>query len=112
MPSDNNDSGPLMPDNAAPVRPGTEDLVSVIVTCCGQLEYTRLCLRSVLRYSRPPFELVFVDMASLDRTAEYLAGVAAAASVPVGIVRTGPEAGFGAACIKESRGPAARSSPF
>ena len=107
MPSDNNDIGQLIPGNGAPDRPGTEDLVSVIVTCCGQLEYTRLCVPSVLRYSRQPFELVFVDMASLDGTAEYLAGVAAAASVPVSIVHTGPETSFGAACnqgIARSRG--------
>ena len=50
-------------------------LVSILVPCCGQLEYTRLCVPSVLRHSRPPFELIFLDIGSLDGTAEYLAGV-------------------------------------
>src|ERR1700756_5372947 len=42
------------------------------------LEYTKLCVPSVRRYARNPFELIFVDIGSLDGTAEYLAGVAAA----------------------------------
>ena len=54
-------------------------LVSIIIPCCGQLEYTRLCVPSVLRYSRDPFELIFIDIGSLDGTAEYLEGIAAAA---------------------------------
>lgn len=72
-------------------------LVSVVVPCCGQLEYTRLCVPSLLRHSRRPCELIFLDVASLDGTAEYLAGVAAAAPVRVEVVRTPSESGFQAA---------------
>jgi GT2 family glycosyltransferase len=64
------------------------ELVSIIVPCCGQLEYTKLCVASVLRYSREPFELICLDIGSLDGTAEYLAGVAAAAKAHVEVVRS------------------------
>src|SRR5437660_12485939 len=50
-------------------------LVSILIPCCGMLDYTKLCLPSVLRHSRAPFELIFLDIGSLDGTAEYLAGL-------------------------------------
>src|SRR5438309_11252694 len=50
-------------------------LVSIIIPCCGMLEYTKLCVPSILRHSREPFELIFLDIGSLDGTAEYLAGL-------------------------------------
>src|SRR5579864_6275766 len=50
-------------------------LVSILIPCTGMLEYTRLCIPSVLRCSRDPFELIFLDVGSLDGTAEYLAGL-------------------------------------
>jgi O-antigen biosynthesis protein len=50
-------------------------LVSIVIPCCGMLEYTKLCIPSVLRYSREPIELIFLDIGSLDGTAEYLAGL-------------------------------------
>src|SRR5438105_6283420 len=73
-------------------------LVSILVPCCGQLKYTKLCVPSILRHSRPPFELLFLDIGSLDGTAEYLAGVAAAAPVRVEVVRTATDLGVPAAC--------------
>jgi GT2 family glycosyltransferase len=73
-------------------------LVSVIVPCCGQLEYTRLCVPGLLRHSRSPYELIFLDIGSLDGTGEYLAGVAAAAPLPVQVVRTPTDLGIPAAC--------------
>lgn len=77
--------------------PGVPGLVSVVVLCCGQLEYTRLCAPSVLRFSRPPFEVVAVDSGALDGTAEYWSGVQAAASVRVEIVRAPAESELSAA---------------
>jgi hypothetical protein len=50
-------------------------LVSIVMPCCGMIEYTKLCVPSVLRFSRAPFELIFLDIGSLDGTAEYLAGL-------------------------------------
>lgn len=72
----------------------TARLVSILVPCCGQLEYTRLCVRSLLRHSRRPYEIVFLDNASLDGTPEYLAGVAAAAPVRIDVVHAATESDF------------------
>lgn len=63
-------------------------LVSVVVLCCGQLEYTRLCVPSVLRFSRRPFEIVAVDAGALDGTTDFWAGVQVAAAVRVETVRS------------------------
>jgi GT2 family glycosyltransferase len=50
-------------------------LVSIVIPCCGMLEYTQLCVPTLLRASREPFELIFLDIGSLDGTAAYLTGV-------------------------------------
>jgi GT2 family glycosyltransferase len=73
-------------------------LTSVLVPCCGQLEYTRICVPSLLKHTPGPYELIFLDIASLDGTAEFLAGVAAAAPVRVEVVRTLTDVGIAAAC--------------
>src|SRR5215212_8153915 len=85
----------------------TPNLVSILVPCCGMIEYTKLCVPSVLRYSRAPIELIFLDMGSLDGTAEYLAGIKAASSFRVEIVRTPSDLGIAEACkraLEEARG--------
>ncbi len=73
------------------------ELVSVVIPCFGQYEYTRLCVPSLLRHSRPPFELIFVDAGSLDGTAEYLTGLQAGSSLRIEIVRVDDGTGLGAA---------------
>jgi GT2 family glycosyltransferase len=78
-----------------------QGLVSILIPCCGQLEYTKLCVPSVLRHSRKPFEIIFLDIGSLDGTAEYLAGVKAAAQVRVEIVRAATDLDLGKA-VKEA----------
>jgi GT2 family glycosyltransferase len=75
-----------------------DQLVSILIPCCGMLEYTRLCVPSVLRCSRQPYELIFIDIGSLDGTAEYLAGLAAGAPVRVEVARTRTDLGIGDAC--------------
>ena len=77
-------NGAVPPDRPIAALQG---LVSVIVPCCGMLEYTKLCVPSLLRHTRPPFEMIFIDIGSLDGTAEYLAGVAAASRAPVTVIR-------------------------
>src|SRR5262245_31467559 len=72
-------------------------LVSVVVPCCGQLDYTKLLVPSLVKHSRPPFELVFVDVGSLDGTAEYLAGLRATCPVRAEVVRTATDLGVAAA---------------
>src|SRR5207247_320361 len=52
-----------------------DELASVVVLCCNEVEYTRLCLESVLRHTRQPFELVLVDNGSTDGTPDYLQDV-------------------------------------
>jgi GT2 family glycosyltransferase len=84
---------PISSDQIAE-RPTTRSKVSVVIPCCGQLEYTRLCVSSLLRHSRPPYELVFVDLDSMDGTAEFLAGILVAASVPIHVLRLSGNAGF------------------
>jgi GT2 family glycosyltransferase len=75
------------PVETRPGRGSLPGLVSILIPCFGQLEYTRLCVPSVLRHSQPPYELLFLDGDSLDGTVEYLAGVAAAAAVRVEVRR-------------------------
>jgi GT2 family glycosyltransferase len=91
-----------------PISIGTPvGLASIIVPCCGQLEYTKLCVPSLLRHTRQPFELIFLDIGSLDGTAEYLAGLAAAAQVRVETVRTATDLGIADAvqeALKLARG--------
>jgi GT2 family glycosyltransferase len=62
-------------------------LTSVVMVCCGQLEHTMLSVPRLLRFSRLPVELLFVDAGSLDGTVHYLSGVVAAASVRVELFR-------------------------
>jgi len=69
----------------------------VMVPCCGQLEHTRLLVPNLLRHSRRPCEFIFIDVGSLDGTYEFLGGVAAAAGIPVEIVRTVTDVGLSAA---------------
>ena len=52
-----------------------------------ELEYTKLCSASVFRHTRKNYELIFLDIGSLDGTIQYLTGIAAAAQVRVEIVR-------------------------
>src|SRR5205807_2013812 len=49
-----------------------DELASLIILCCNELDYTRQCLESVLQHTRPPYELVLVDNGSTDGTPAYL----------------------------------------
>jgi len=71
------------------------------------MEYTKLCVPSLLKCSREPIELIFLDIGSLDGTAEYLAGVAAAAQVRIEVIRTPTDLGIGQVvqdAMKQARG--------
>jgi GT2 family glycosyltransferase len=57
---------------------------------------------ALLRHTRQPFELIFVDIGSLDGTSEYLSGIAAAAGVRVEIVRTPTDLGI-AEAVQEGK---------
>jgi O-antigen biosynthesis protein len=73
-------------------------LVSILIPCCGMIEYTKLCVPSLLRYTRPPYELIFLDVGSLDGTTEYLAGIRAASSIRIEVVRTRTDLEIPSAC--------------
>jgi GT2 family glycosyltransferase len=86
----------IVPTGEIPLFTGS--LVSIMIPCCGMLEYTKLCLPSVLKHSRQPFELIFLDIGSLDGTAEYLAGLAAAVPVRVEVLRAATDLDIKDAC--------------
>jgi GT2 family glycosyltransferase len=96
----------LPQDQPQPVgAPG--GLASILIPCCGQIEFTRLCVPSLLRYTRQPFELIFLDIGSLDGTYEFLTGIAAACQVRVEIIRTRTDLGVSQAvqdALKQARG--------
>ncbi|MGH3777936.1 MAG: glycosyltransferase [Pseudonocardiaceae bacterium] len=85
-----------VPQTPGPVelRTSTSPLVSVIVPVHGKWEYTWACLTSIEQH-RPavPFEVLVVDDASPDRTAELVA-----ASPGVRLVRIERNVGFVGAC--------------
>jgi glycosyltransferase involved in cell wall biosynthesis len=76
---------------------GCRDLASIIVPCWNQLEFTRHCISSLMRHTRPPWELILVDNGSADGTRDYCAGVHDASSVPVTVVTNATNLGFPAA---------------
>jgi cellulose synthase/poly-beta-1,6-N-acetylglucosamine synthase-like glycosyltransferase len=83
------------------------NLASIIIPCCGMLEYTKLLVPSLLEYTREPYELIFMDIGSLDGTAEYLAGLAAGVRhCRVTVVRAETDLGIADAC-REALGSAA-----
>jgi glycosyltransferase involved in cell wall biosynthesis len=61
-------------------------LVSVITCCHNQLDYTRLCVSSLLRQTPPPFELVIVDDGSTDDTPVWLSAFARNAGARVRVI--------------------------
>ncbi len=93
--------------NISVTRPA--GLVSIVIPCCGMLEYTKLCVPAVLRWSREPFELIFLDIGSLDGTAEYLNGLrdGLAKTLRVEVCRAATDLDIGAACknaLKKAQG--------
>src|SRR5260221_10020475 len=97
----------MTPSNISVSSPS--GLVSILIPCCGMLESTRLCIPAVLRCSREPVELIFIDIGSLDGTAEYLAGLrdGLANRIRVEICRAAIDDDIGAACqeaLKKARG--------
>jgi O-antigen biosynthesis protein len=74
-------------------------LVSILIPCCGMLEYTQLCVASVFKHTRAPYELIFLDIGSLDGTADFLAGLAMGLQqVRIEVVRTPTDLGIPTVC--------------
>ncbi len=72
-------------------------LVSIIIPCWNQLEFTRKCVAALMRQTGPNWELIVVDNGSNDGTADYLAGVQDCSPVPVTVIANATNRGFPAA---------------
>jgi GT2 family glycosyltransferase len=71
---------------------------SILVVTYNNLALTRLCLASIQRAAgRLPFEIIVVDNASSDGTQAWLDETAAAALLPLMVVKNPNNAGFAAA---------------
>jgi GT2 family glycosyltransferase/Tfp pilus assembly protein PilF len=80
-------------------KPSDRDLASILILCCDEVECTRLCLESVLRHTRHPYELIIVDNGSSDGTPELLQEVRSRPGpVRVDIIRNETNVGFPAGC--------------
>jgi GT2 family glycosyltransferase/Tfp pilus assembly protein PilF len=81
------------------VPPAGDELASILVLCCNEVAYTRMCLESVLEHTRGPYELVIVDNASTDETPAYLEELRARPGPSrVVVIRNESNVGFGAGC--------------
>jgi GT2 family glycosyltransferase len=47
-------------------------LTSIVMLCFNQLEYTKKCLQSIVKYTSVPYELILVDNGSTDGTVAFL----------------------------------------
>jgi glycosyltransferase involved in cell wall biosynthesis len=79
--------------NAPPIG----GLTSVIIPCWNQLEFTRHCVKSLIRHTAPRWELIVINNGSTDGTADYFAGVQDVSPVPVTIITNATNRGFPAA---------------
>jgi GT2 family glycosyltransferase/tetratricopeptide (TPR) repeat protein len=79
--------------------PAGDELASIIVLCCNEIEYTRLCLESVIRHTRLPYELVLVENGSTDGTLAFLEELSTRPGPGrVVVIRNETNVGFAAGC--------------
>ena len=77
-------------------------VTSIVLVTFNQLDYTRLCIESILAHTTTPFELVCVDNGSTDGTADYFQTLAGAR-----VIANADNRGFPAAAnqgIRAARG--------
>jgi GT2 family glycosyltransferase/Flp pilus assembly protein TadD len=80
-------------------RPVGDELASLLILCCNEVAVTRLCLESVLRHTRTPYELILVDNGSTDATPAYLEEVARyPGPARVIVIRNQENQGFAKGC--------------
>lgn len=53
-----------------------EKLISIIILAHNQLNYTKMCLESIFKYTGLPYELIIVNNGSTDKTPEFLEDLA------------------------------------
>jgi GT2 family glycosyltransferase/predicted Zn-dependent protease len=92
----------------AQAPPEGNELASLIILCCNEVEYTRQCLDSVLAHTRPPYELVLIDNGSTDGTPAYLEELRERPGpARVEVIRNETNRGFAAGCnqgLKAAKG--------
>ena len=49
----------------------TKNIVSIIIPCFNELEFTKICIKSILKYTSFPYELIVIDNGSSDGTGKY-----------------------------------------
>jgi GT2 family glycosyltransferase/Flp pilus assembly protein TadD len=85
-------------------------LASLVILCCNEAEFTRLCLDSVRRHTRAPYELVLVDNGSTDPTPALLEAVKSwPEPARVAVLRNEKNVGFPAGC---NQGAAAAAGDY
>jgi GT2 family glycosyltransferase len=98
---------PAEPWFTGPAPRGNE-LVSILILCCNQLDYTRLCLESLWKHTRAPYEVILVDNGSTDATAAYLEEMSRRPGPErVEIIRNETNLGFARGCnqaLAQARG--------
>jgi GT2 family glycosyltransferase/glycosyltransferase involved in cell wall biosynthesis len=97
--------GRLSPPRSLDVK-GKEALVSIIIPTPGRRVLLKKCIDSIFAYTSTPFEVIVVDNASSDGTAEMLADEAKARPNVV-VIRSGVNLGYQKAvnlAVSKSRG--------
>ena len=57
--------------------------VSIIMLTCNALEITKKCIDSIIKNTKIPYEIVFVDNGSKNGSVKYLRGLCPAKTQPV-----------------------------
>ena len=77
--------------------------ISLVIALYNQVDYTRRCIESIMACTPHPYELILVDNASVDGTADYVGGL------PATLIRNDTNLGCAKAWnqgIRASRGEA------
>jgi GT2 family glycosyltransferase/Tfp pilus assembly protein PilF len=92
----------------ASTAPLGNELASLIILCCNEVEVSRLCLESVLTHTRAPYELILVDNGSTDGTPALLDEMKKRSGpARVMVIRNETNVGFPAGCnqgLREAHG--------
>jgi GT2 family glycosyltransferase/tetratricopeptide (TPR) repeat protein len=83
----------------AKVPPPGDELASIIILCCNEVELTRTCLESVWKHTRASYELILVDNGSTDGTPAFLEEVKSRPGpARVVVIRNEVNRGFAPGC--------------
>jgi len=47
-------------------------ITSIIILCWNNLEYTKLCIESIIKHTKQPYQIIAIDQGSTDGTSDYL----------------------------------------